>query len=64
MLWFWLIASLASLAREAGPGARRLGLIAGAINFPILLASARHHFRWAREQAELDPERWSPALRE
>ena len=29
-----------------------------------LLASARHHFRWAREQARLEPERWSPALRE
>jgi hypothetical protein len=29
-----------------------------------LLASAQHHFRWAREQAELEPERWSPALRE
>ena len=64
VLWFWLATSLLSLAREAGPGPRRLGLIAGAINFPILLASARHHFRWAREQAELEPERWSPALRE
>ena len=56
-------ASSASPARPAR-GSRRLGLIAGAINFPILLASARHHFRWAREQAELEPERWSPALRE
>ena len=63
VLWFWLATSLLSLAREAGPGSRRLGLIAGAINFPILLASARHHFRWAREQAEREPERWSPALR-
>jgi hypothetical protein len=64
VLWFWLATSVLSLAREVGPGSRRLGLIAGAINFPILLASARHHFRWAREQAELEPERWSPALRE
>ena len=64
VLWFWLATSVLSLAREAGPGSRRLGLIAGAINFPILLASARHHFRWAREQAERNPERWSPALRE
>jgi len=63
VLWFWLLTSVLSLAREAGPSSRRLGLIAGAINFPILLASARHHFRWAREQAELEPERWSPALR-
>ena len=64
VLWFWLLCSLASLAREAGPRSRRLGLIAGAVNFPILLVSARHHFKWAREQAELEPERWSPALRE
>ena len=64
VLWFWLVSSVLSLAREAGPGSRRLGLVAGAINFPILLASARHHFRWAREQAQREPERWSPALRE
>ena len=51
------------ILREAGPRSRRLGLIAGAVNFPILLVSARHHFKWAREQAELEPERWSPALR-
>ena len=50
--------------KDEGDATKRLGLIAGAINFPILLASARHHFRWAREQAELDPERWSPALRD
>jgi hypothetical protein len=63
VLWFWLLTSVLSLAREAGPGSRRLGLVAGLINFPILLASARHHFSWAREQAELEPGRWSPALR-
>jgi hypothetical protein len=27
-----------------------------------LRRSARHHFRWAREQARREPERWSPAL--
>ena len=64
VLWAWGVCSVLSLAREAGPSARRAGLIAGAVNFPILLVSARHHFRWAREQAEIDPERWSPALRE
>jgi hypothetical protein len=63
VLWFWLISSALSLAREAGPGSRRAGLIAALLNFPALLVSARHHFRWAREQAELEPERWSPALR-
>jgi hypothetical protein len=64
VLWFWAICSALSLATEASPGSRRLGAIAGLINFPILLASARHHFSWAREQARLEPERWSPALRE
>jgi len=64
VLWFWLLGSALSLAREAGPQARRLGFVAGALNFPALLISARHHFRWAREQAELEPERWSPALRQ
>jgi len=64
VLWFWAACSVLSLATEASPGARRLGLLAAALNFPALLISARHHFRWAREQAELEPDRWSPALRE
>lgn len=64
VLWFWGVTSVLSLAVEADRPSRRAGLIAGAINFPLLLASARHHFRWAREQAALEPERWSPALRE
>ena len=63
MLWFWLLSSVLSLPAETGPG-RGASPLAGLLNFPILLASARHHFRWAREQAELEPERWSPALRE
>lgn len=63
VLWFWAVCSALSLATEAGPS-RRLGLAAAALNFPALLISARHHFRWAREQARLEPERWSPALHE
>jgi hypothetical protein len=63
VLWFWGLCSALSLVREAGPRSRRAGLVAGAVNFPVLLLSARHHFRWAREQAARDPERWSAALR-
>ena len=63
VLWFWLLSSALSLPAANRPGARRFA-IAGLLNFPILLASAQHHFRWAREQAKLEPERWSPALRE
>ncbi len=64
VLWFWGACSVLSLLREADRGSRRLGLLAGLAGFPILLGSARHHFRWAREQAEIEPQRWSPALRE
>jgi hypothetical protein len=63
VLWFWLLCSALSLPAANRPGARLFAL-AGLLNFPILLASARHHFDWAREQARLEPERWSPALRE
>ncbi len=63
VLWFWLVCSALSLPAANRPGSRRFAL-AGLLNFPILLASAQHHFRWAREQAEREPERWSLALRE
>jgi len=63
VLWFWLVSSALGLRDATRPGARRFA-IAGLLNFPILLASARHHFSWAREQALREPERWSPALRE
>jgi hypothetical protein len=63
VLWTWLLGSTLSLLLEAGPSSRRFAL-AGLLTFPVSLVSARHHFRWAREQARLQPERWSPALRE
>lgn len=63
VLWAWGIASAFSLLTEGGRGSRRFA-VAGLLNFPILLASAQHHFRWAREQARREPERWSAALLE
>src|SRR5262245_53260066 len=59
VLWFWLLCSALSLPAANRPGSRRFAAL-GLLNFPILLASAKHHFEWAREQAERDPERWSP----
>jgi hypothetical protein len=38
--------------------------LAGLLMAEPLRRSARHHFKWAREQARKDPDRWSPALRE
>lgn len=63
VLWAWGIASTISLLRETRRGSGGFA-VAGLLNFPILLASAQHHFRWAREQAKREPERWSPALLE
>lgn len=63
VLWAWGISSALSLLRETRPGSRGFA-IAGLLHFPILLASAGHHFRWAREQAKREPERWSAALLE
>lgn len=63
VLWLWLLCSALSLPAANRPGTRRFAL-AGLLSFPVSLSSARHHFRWAREQARLEPERWSPALRE
>jgi hypothetical protein len=63
VLWAWGISSALSLLTETKRGSRGFAL-AGLLNFPILLASAQHHFRWAREQAKRDPERWSAALLE
>jgi hypothetical protein len=63
VLWAWGIASVLSLLTETKRGSRRFAF-AGLLNFPILLASAQHHFRWAREQAKLEPERWSATLLE
>jgi hypothetical protein len=63
VLWAWGISSTLSLLTETRRGSRAFA-VAGLLNFPILLASAQHHFRWAREQAKRDPERWSPALLE
>jgi hypothetical protein len=63
VLWAWGIASILSLLTETKRSSRAFAVV-GLLNFPILLASAQHHFRWAREQAKLDPERWSAALLE
>jgi hypothetical protein len=63
VLWAWGISSALSLLGETPRDSRRFA-IAGLLNFPILLASADHHFRWAREQAKREPERWSAALLE
>lgn len=63
ILWAWLAGGVGSVVAET----RREHLkfaVAGIATAPLLLASARHHFKWARRQAERDPESWSPWLLE
>jgi hypothetical protein len=57
----WLIGGLGSIARETKREDLKWAAL-GVASTPLLLASARHHFAWAREQAKRDPTRWNPAL--
>jgi len=63
VLQLWTLAAALALLLETPRGARRWALAGIALGEP-LRRSARHHFRWAREQAKKHPERWSPALRD
>jgi hypothetical protein len=58
----WILAGALALLAETPARARPWALAGLALGEP-LRRSARHHFRWAREQARRDPARWSPALR-
>jgi hypothetical protein len=62
VLHLWLLAGLLAVTFETPRHARKWALLGLALGEP-LRRSAVHHFRWAREQAERDPERWSPVLR-
>lgn len=63
VLHLWTLAGLLAVALETPRHARRWALFGLLLGEP-LRRSAIHHFRWAAQQAERDPERWSPALRE
>jgi hypothetical protein len=62
VLHLWTLAGLLAVALETPRHARKWALLGLLLGEP-LRRSAVHHFRWAREQAELDPENWSPVLR-
>ncbi len=62
VLHLWTLAGLLAVTLETPRHARKWALLGLALGEP-LRRSAVHHFRWAREQAERDPEHWSPVLR-
>ena len=61
VLRFWIAAATLALAFETPRDGRAAALAGLAMGEP-LRRSAAHHFRWAREQARREPERWSPVL--
>jgi hypothetical protein len=61
ILWGWMLGGAGSAAFETKRKHLKL-VAAGVATAPLLLMSARHHFRWAREQARRDPASWSPYL--
>jgi hypothetical protein len=61
ILWAWGLAGAGSVLLETRREHVKYAL-AGVATAPLLLASARHHFAWAREQARRDPELWSASL--
>jgi hypothetical protein len=63
VLQLWVLAGALALALETPRHAWRWAFVGLLLGEP-LRRSAVHHFRWAHEQAEREPERWSPMLRE
>jgi hypothetical protein len=61
VLHAWVLTSALALLFETPRHARPWALAGLAMGEP-LRQSARHHFRWAREQARREPERWSAVL--
>ena len=59
----WIASGALALLFETPRRARPWALLGLALGEP-LRRSARHHFRWAREQARREPEKWSPLLRD
>ena len=64
VLWFWLVSSVLSLAREASPGSRRLGLIVGGGQLPRSCSLRPPPLSVGPGAGRARAERWSPALRE
>lgn len=64
ILWLWMIGGVGSVVRETRREHVKYAA-AGVATAPLLLASARHHFEWAREKAESgDPAFSQDLLRE
>ena len=62
ILWGWALSSAGSLALEVPPASRRWAFV-GVASLPAFVVSARHHFRWVKDQAESNPAWWNRGVR-
>jgi hypothetical protein len=63
VLYAWALSALSALLLDTPRGTRRWAL-AGVLAAAPLRFSARHHFKWIKEQAMSSPAWWNRALRE
>jgi len=63
VLYGWALAALAAVARETPPRSRKWVAL-GLATTVIFRKSAAYHFRWATEQARVDPQWWNRGLQE
>jgi len=61
LLRAWAAASAGSIVLEVPRGSRRWAVLGGAL-LPVFVVSARHHFQWVRQQAEINPTWWNRAI--
>ena len=61
VLYAWALSAAAALLRETPRGARKWAM-AGVFAAVPLRFSARHHFRWIKEQARTNPAWWNRAV--
>lgn len=62
ILLLWALSSAVAFVRETPRGVRRW-FVLGAFTALPFRASAKHHFRWASEQARTNPAWWNRGLR-
>ena len=61
ILWLWMIGGVGSALVETRREHYKY-VAAGVATAPVLLASARHHFAWAKQQAEAGDKHFADAL--
>ena len=62
VLYLWALAAIAALLRETPRRSRRWALL-GLAATVVFRKSAEYHFRWATEQAKVNPQWWNRGLR-